>query len=350
MAVIDVNPDSGYHMHALRSWKEEGIRIQSLMKLLLTFIAILLLMPPAQLLSEDAPPGRNDRATIVRLFEAVAENGGAVTIPPGDYMLDGVAPIPLSSHVTVSAYGARFLLSETLGDKARAVLFAGENVSDFRWFGGHFRGHVFDPAKTDNTWEPNANARAILITTTPGGITQNLTFRDITSDGLAGAAITVLGAETKDNSREIETYARNVTVENCTLERTGKFMWDYGYLWQITVWPEEYNDSERAMAAKYFRHDLVRETVRMKQGDDRVLFDNAKPLPLSQKREGAEAERGYDTICFFGDTLPSNVVRGRPYFIVESTPEFIRIAGQPEGEALKFASDAGPKTQMITWG
>jgi len=30
------------------------------MKLLLTFIAILLLMPPAQLLSEDAPPGRND--------------------------------------------------------------------------------------------------------------------------------------------------------------------------------------------------------------------------------------------------------------------------------------------------
>jgi hypothetical protein len=92
---------------ALWSWTEKGIRIQSLMKPLLTFIAILLLMPPGQLLSEDAPPGRNDRATIVRLFEAVAENGGGVTIPPGDDMLDGVDPIPLASHVTVSTYGAR---------------------------------------------------------------------------------------------------------------------------------------------------------------------------------------------------------------------------------------------------
>ena len=49
----------------------------------------------------------------------------------------------------------------------------------------------------------------------------------------------------------------------------------------------------------------------MKAGDDRVLFDNAKPLPVSQKREGADAERGYDTVCFFGDALPSNLVRGR---------------------------------------
>ena len=82
---------------------------------------------------------------------------------------------------------------------------------------------------------------------------ENLTFRDITSDGVAGAVITVLGAEKKGSEREVETFARNVTVENCTLERSGKFMWDYGYLWQITVWPEDYNEAERAMAAKYFR-------------------------------------------------------------------------------------------------
>lgn len=37
------------------------------------------------------------------------------------------------------------------------------------------------------------------------------------------------------HEREVETFARHVTLENCTLERSGKFMWDYGYLWQITV-------------------------------------------------------------------------------------------------------------------
>ncbi|NBV32890.1 MAG: right-handed parallel beta-helix repeat-containing protein, partial [Proteobacteria bacterium] len=224
----------------------------------------------------------------------------------------------------------------------------GENVSDFRWFGGHFTGHVFDNTKGDNPWEPNANTRAILIITTPGGHTENLTFRDVTSDGLAGAVITVLGAEKKGSEREVETFARNVTVENCTLERSGKFMWDYGYLWQITVWPEDYSDAERVMATKYFRNDLVRGPVRMKADDERVFFDNSKPLPISKKREGAEAERGHDTVCFFGDSLPSNLVRGRQYFVIETTPEFIRIAEKVGGEAIKFASDAGPQARLIS--
>jgi hypothetical protein len=157
-----------------------------------------------------------------------------------------------------------------------------------------------------------------------------------------------LGGEKKGSEREVETFARNVTVENCTLERSGKFMWDYGYLWQITVWPEDYNDAERAMATKYFRHDLVRGPLRMKADDDRAFFDNLKLLPVSQKREGADAERGYDTVCFFGDVLPSNLVRGRQYFVVESTPEFIRIAEKAGGEPVKFSSDGGPQVRVIS--
>ncbi len=311
------------------------------MKGVLILLAALLLAPLAGVHADDT-------AKLAAILAPASSHGGAVTIPPGDYALDGTTPLPIASHTTVSAYGARFHLPKTLGDKARVVLFAGENVSDFRWFGGHFTGHVFDNTKAVNSWEPNANTRAILVTTTPGGRTENLTFRDITSDGLAGAAITVLGAGKKGSEREVETFARNVTVENCTLERSGKFMWDYGYLWQITVWPEDYNDAERAMAAKYFRHDLVRGPVRMKAGDDRVFFDNAKALPVSQKREGAEAERGHDTVCFFGDGLSANLVRGRQYFVVESTPEFIRIADKLGGEAVKFASDAGPQARLIS--
>lgn len=305
------------------------------------WLAVLFAWPGSMTLADDS-------ARIAALFTQAAQRGDTVVIPPGDYELNGATPLPIASRTTVSAYGARFHLPKTLGDKARAVLFSGVNVSDFRWFGGHFTGHVFDPAEANNVWEPNANTRAIVITTTPGGRTENLTFRDLTSDGLAGAVITVLGAEKKGSDRGVETYARNVTVDNCTLERSGKFMWDYGYLWQITVWPEDYHEAERAMAAKYFRHDLVRGPVQMKAGDDRVWFDNAKPLPVTRPREGVEADRGHDSICFFGDALPSNIVRGKQYFVIESTPEFIRIADRIGGAALRFASDAGPQARLVS--
>jgi hypothetical protein len=289
------------------------------------------------------PVCADDAARLAALLAPAIEQGGLVTIPPGDYELDGAKPLPLASHMTVSAYGARFHLPKTLGDKARAVIFAGDNVSDFRWLGGHFMGHVFDPAKAGNTWEPNANTRAILITTSPGGRTEDLTFRDVTSDGLAGAAITVLGAEKKGSEREVETLAKNVSVENCKLERSGKCMWDYGLLWQITVWPEDYSPREREMAAKYFRNDLIRGPVRMESGGDRVLFDNDKLLPVTKSDNG-----GRGAVCFFGDALPSNIVRGRQYFVIESMPQFIRIAAKPGGEAIRFASSAGPQVRLIT--
>lgn len=307
--------------------------------------SILLLVP---LLFAQLPSLHADDTTKLAEIFAAGTSEGIITIPPGDYHLDGSKPIPLTSSITVSAYGAKFHLPRVLGDQARVVLFAGENVSDFRWFGGHFTGHVFDPVKAENSWEPNVNTRAILITTSAGGHSDNLTFRDISSNGLAGAVITVLGAAIKGSEREIETFARNITIENCTFERSGKFMWDYGYLWQITVWPEDYNDSERAMAAKYFRHDLVRGTVQMNAGDDRVLFENSTPLPVTQKRDGAESDRGHDAVCFFHDTLPTNLIRGRQYFVVESKPEFIRIAETPGGAPVRFASDAGPQAKLIS--
>src|SRR6202012_4521355 len=93
----------------------------------------------------------DDTAKLAALFAPVAEHGGTVTIPPGDSALDGKESIPLASHTTIFAYGAQFHLPESLGDKARVVVFSGENVSDLRWFGGHFIGHVFDPAQEGNT-------------------------------------------------------------------------------------------------------------------------------------------------------------------------------------------------------
>ena len=282
-----------------------------------------------------------------RAFES-AKPGDTLVIPPGEYALDGKVPIPLKSDLTIIAEGAAFRLPEQMGDKARAVVFQGENIRNLTWRGGRFVGHVFDQSRSDNTWEPNVNTRGILITTSIGGRTENLRFEKIQSDGLAGAAITVLGAEKKGTEKEVLTYAKGIQVTDCRLERTGKYMWDYGYLWQITVWPEEYGPTEHAHAKKYFRHDLVRDGVRIEAGDDRVFFANQKPLPLSKVREGLEADRGYDSLCFFGDTLPSNLVRGRQYFVVESTPTYVRIADKPLGAPIRFQTSAGPKTKLVT--
>ena len=288
-----------------------------------------------------------DVASLRRAFET-AKPGDTLVIPPGEYAVDGAVPIPLKSDLTVIATGATFRLPDQMGDKARAVVFQGENISNLTWKGGHFVGHVFDQSRADNTWEPNVNTRGILITTSVGGRTENLRFDGIESDDLAGAAITVLGAEQKANERGVLTYAKGIHVTDCRLERTGKYMWDYGYLWQITVWPEEYGPTEHAHARKYFRNDLVKHDVRMEAGDDRVFFANTKPLPVSKVREGLEVARGYDSLCFFGDTLPANLVRGRQYFVVESTPTYVRIADKPLGTPIRFQTSAGPKTKLIT--
>lgn len=305
--------------------------------------ALALLASLSLTLTSAAPHAlADDSARLAALFETAAERGGAVTIPPGDYRLDGDRPIRLASHTRVSAHGARFLLPERLGDRARAVLFAGEDIRDFRWTGGLFLGRVFDPSRAENPWEPNANTRGILITTTPGGRTEDLAFRDIRSDGLAGAVVTVLGAVQPGSDREVHTYARNVTIEDCTLERSGKFMWDYGYLWQITVWPEDHTEAERAMAGRYFRRDLVRGPLRLAAGDDRVFLDGAAPPPVT-----ASDDRGRGAVCFFGDALPANLVRGRQYFVVESTPEFVRVAERPGGPPIRFEGAAGPGAMLI---
>lgn len=262
--------------------------------------------------------------------------GGVVTIPAGDYQLDGVTPLPLKSHTTVMAHGARFILPEALPDKARVILFAGENVAHFSWHGGEFIGHVFDPARQENSWEPNASTRGIEITTTRPGGTHDLLFRDVKAHGMAGAVIGVHGLTKKGSESEVEVYAERVAIESCTLLRSGKFMWDYGYLWQIMTWPESYEPWEVDRARRYFRTDLMRE-VTMEKGDDRVRFDNRiKPLAVSQTDEPKEA------LTFLGPELPSNILRGRQYFIVESTADFIKIADTPQGGALRFESSSGP--------
>jgi len=286
----------------------------------------------------------DDTPAFQRLFEAVSKfGGGTVTIPAGEYYVSGLSSISLPSNTTVFAYGANFHLPKTLGDQARIVVFKGENITNFTWFGGHFEGYCFDHRNPPNMWEPNVNTRIFVISTSESGKTDHILFRDVSSNKVAGAIVNIEGFKKVHDLPTVENFATNVSVENCTFIDSGKFMWDYGLLWQIIVFSEEYTPSDLAMAKKYFRNDLIRSNVKMNDGDDKILFDN-KLNPISISNSALPK----DAVCFFGDKLPENIIKGKQYFIVTSTAQYIQVSDQPKGEPITFkGSSSATKTNLI---
>jgi hypothetical protein len=290
--------------------------------------------PHADGVTDDTPAFR-------RLLEAVdAAGGGTVTIPSGDYFLSGDTPLPVPSRTTVTACGARFFLPGKLGDQACIVLFEGSDVVDFTWTGGFFKGYCFDPAGTENGWEPNVTTRIFVISASEKGAAGRLKFRDISSEGIAGSVVNVIGytglkEDTAENT-DIN-FVTDVSVESCTFLRSGKFMWDYGYLWQLIVFAEDYTPAEVAMAQKYFFNELIHENIRIGGGSNRVYFNNAAdPLPVNQ------------TLCFYNDRLPANIVKGKRYYVAESTPEYITVSEKPGGTPVTFDGDGGGQVRFIS--
>ena len=286
----------------------------------------------------------DDTPAFQRLFEAVSKvGGGTVTIPAGEYYVSGLSSISLPSNTTVFAYGANFHLPKTLGDQARIVVFKGENITNFTWFGGHFEGYCFDHRNPPNTWEPNVNTRIFVISTSESGKTDHILFRDVSSNKVAGAIVNIEGFKKVHDLPTVENFATNVSVENCTFIDSGKFMWDYGLLWQIIVFSEEYTPSDLAMAKKYFRNDLIRSNLKMNDGDDKILFDN-KLNPISISNSNLPK----DAVCFFGDKLPENIIKGKQYFIVTSNEQYIQVSDQPKGEPITFKGSASAtQTNLI---
>lgn len=277
----------------------------------------------------------DDSGRLAPLFAAAKESGAVVTIPPGDYHLDGEKPILVHSNTTVFAHGARFHFPEQLGDGAKCLLFAGTDVKNLTWHGGEFLGHVFDPSRQENPWEPNVTTKGIELTTSATGSTRDITFREVRSDGLASAAIGVFGSAPRSSESAVDVYAERVVLEDCTLLRSGRFMWDYGYLWQILTWPEDYEAWEVERAKRYFRSDLLRR-VTLADGDDRVRFEAGnKPIPAS------DADDPKQSLSFFGQTLPKNLRRGLQYFVVESGDDFIKVAEKPGGTPIRFEGAGG---------
>ena len=69
-----------------------------------------------------------------------------------------------------------------------------------------------------------------------------------------------------------------------------------------------------------------------------------------QSRQGQAGHRGGEgrgrrVKAAAADALPRNIVRQRQHFVVESTPEFIRVAESPGGAAVNLDGSAGPQTE-----
>ncbi len=95
------------------------------------------------------------------------------------------------------------------------------------------------------------------------------------------------------------------------------------------------------MARTYFPHENIHGPVQMKSGSDRVLFNNSEPLSI-------EKQNARGGVVFFGDSLPENIVRGKQYFLIESQPQYVRIAEKPAGPAITFSGNGGPNTKMMS--
>lgn len=281
----------------------------------------------------------SDTQRVAAFLASAPENGGVATIPPGDYLLDGTAPLPIPSGVTVRAYGARFSFPQQLAEGAQLVLFEGTNVTNFAWYGGEFIGHVFDPAKQINAWEPSASTRVFVINTSSNGVTKNILFDQVRSNGISGAVVTV--QPTCSNLADVTAYAQGIQVRNCTLLRSGKFMWDYGYLWQEIVWPDEYQPWEVERAISYFPNNLVRPAT-IAAGDDRVQCNNLNPaIAVSSSNTPTYA------VCFYGGPLPPELMLGREYFVVESATNYIKVSGTFGGPAIAFTGTGSYKVNLL---
>ncbi|MBO5203421.1 MAG: hypothetical protein J6B72_02285 [Clostridia bacterium] len=268
----------------------------------------------------------NDYMAFKRCFEEVAKNeGGVVVIDAGKYLIDSVDAIMLCSNTTVYADNAEFFFPKDLGNDHHRHMFDGINVSNLTWIGGCFNGYVYDPVSLKNTWEPHACTKGIWIERTVEGEVSNIRFERVKGCDLAGSVISVYGAY--DEMRDIRYPARAIDVHGCTFDNSGKFMWDYGYLWQRIVFPEYHTNEEIDNSFKYMPPELISGTVEFKNGSKNIYVHNM-PSPIANED---------NTICFFGN-VPSNIKRGNCYYIRNCQPQdegaVITVSETPFGEPM----------------
>ncbi len=281
---------------------------------------------------------RNDYAALSQCFARADGDENVVIIEPGKYLVDSPVSIKLSSGTSVFATGAEFIFPRDLGDCQHRSMFSGVNVSNLYWQGGSFRGYVYDPLAASGHWEPHACAKGIDILRTPDGASKNIRFEKVRGVDLGGSVITIYG--TYDEEHDVRYPISNVDVSGCTFENSGKFMWDYGYLWQRIVFPEHHSAEEISNAYKYMPDALISGRVAFSRDSAEICVENM-PAPI-------ENESG--TVCFFGD-VPQELLRGCCYYITSQIKRgdltYITISENEGGAPISHFTTTGNNCRLF---
>ncbi|MBQ8140696.1 MAG: hypothetical protein IJ038_03255 [Clostridia bacterium] len=271
----------------------------------------------------------NDYDALRRCFESADGDENIIIIEAGSYLIDNAEPIPLSSGSSVFAQNAEFIFPRSLGSTLHRSMFRGTDVSDFYWFGGTFRGYVYNPLDKSSIWEPHVCTKGIELLRTPDGESKNIRFENVRSLDVAGAAISIYGAY--DEATDTRYPIRSVDVKGCSFENSGKFMWDYGYLWQRIVFPEHHSAEEISNAYRYMPDELISGSVRFSASSAEICVENM-PAPI---------ENESNTVSFFGD-VPPEILRGCCYYITSCVKRgelsYVTISQHPNGTPISHFS------------
>lgn len=216
-------------------------------------------------------------------FFASLRAGDEAVLSAGIYEI--CRPISLPSGVTVTAEGAIFRHPQ---GATSGVLFEAEELWDFLWRGGCFEGDVFDPARRENPLPPSAHTVGMHI---GGG--GRLSFEDVSSRRLAGSAIFLDGKE--------DAPFRDLSFRRLSLLDTGRFMWDYGFLWERMTFPHLFPEAQVAAAWRYMPREYYSSPLTFQNGEARAEF-----FP--------EEDTADTCVSFFGEEMPQGIKRGKYYF------------------------------------
>ncbi|MBQ6599515.1 MAG: right-handed parallel beta-helix repeat-containing protein [Lentisphaeria bacterium] len=245
-----------------------------------------------------------------------------IVIAPGEYPLAPLEPIELFSGLTVEAEGAKFIWPRRWQGLVHRDMFKGADICDFSWNGGCFEGHVFDVPPAVPVWKPECCARGIVIETSAGGRTEHLHFRNIEGEDCSGSVVSVYGYLSPDK----QTRACDIDVRNCRFKRCGKFMWDYGYLWEKLVFADFFTPAEVALGERYASPENRSGEVRFH--GDCISVD---AMPAFRKEE----RHPFDTIAFYGRELPPEIRRGKCYFLLGESGGKVYFSDIPGGKPFK---------------
>ncbi|MGM9682084.1 MAG: NosD domain-containing protein [Eubacteriales bacterium] len=280
----------------------------------------------------------NDFTALSKCFSKAGCDGNIIVIEPGRYLVDSEVPIELNSGTTVIAANAEFIFPRSLGGALHRSMFRGVNISDFYWFGGSFRGYVYNPINSVGLWEPSACSKGIELLRTPEGRSENIRFENVRGIDVGGSVISVYGTFDENSNRRYP--VKNVDIKSCCFENSGKFMWDYGYLWQRIVFPEHHSSKEISDAYKYMPSALISGRVEFSAEGAEICVEN---MPKAIENES-------DTVCFFGD-VPPELLKGCCYYIRTCKKlngfTYLTVSATPGGEVISRFTRPGGSCRLF---